>query len=361
MKAISEGRRWQIVFKAKELGSVKRAAEACKVNLKTAYKWVNRYRISDNGIIKALRKPGPHRIMSDKAARTAADEILSQQMYAETIAIKLFNEGIVSRIVHKSTLIRSARTKEDLVAVRGKPRRDLTKTNMQKRLDFAKRHSSRGWGNVLFTDRKRFDFKYPGVKVLRVTWCRKNEKPRAFSVNHPQSVNLYAGICKHGVTTCPIVSGTSKYKTPYKTKSGKAAKNIVTEEYAEVLKNTLLPEGNTLFDNNGQHTWILQQDGDPVHNQAKMVVKKFNEDSRAAVSVLYPWPGNSPDLNPIENLWSIVDAKVQARGCKSFEEFQQAVLAEMKAVTRSLCAKLCNSMSKRLTLTRKNKGGRIRY
>ena len=71
-------------------------------------------------------------------------------------------------------------------------------------------------------------------------------------------------------------------------------------QYLEVLDNYLLPSLEIL--KSGGYEWIYQQDNTPCH-KAKTVMKWFEETN---VDVLQ-WPARSPDLNPIENLWVVMD------------------------------------------------------
>ncbi len=69
------------------------------------------------------------------------------------------------------------------------------------------------------------------------------------------------------------------------------------------LEHFMLPSADKLY---GDADFIFQQDLAPAHT-AKGTKSWFNDHG---VTVL-DWPANSPDLNPIENLWGIVKRKMR--------------------------------------------------
>ena len=101
----------------------------------------------------------------------------------------------------------------------------------------------------------------------------------------------------------------------------------------------------------------FQQDKAPCH-ASKRTMAWFTDQS---VSVL-SWPGNSPDLNPIENLWRIVKKKINYDACKSLPTLRQEVTrAWCLEVTPEVCAKLVESMPSRIAQIIKNRGYPIKY
>ena len=71
-----------------------------------------------------------------------------------------------------------------------------------------------------------------------------------------------------------------------------------SDKYIEVVDKKVVRDLENAFpDGSG----ILQQDSAPCHKSKK--VTKFFESKKITVS---DWPGNSQDLNPFENLWSII-------------------------------------------------------
>jgi hypothetical protein len=288
---------------------------------------------------------------------------------AEQVSKRLCTDKITTHSVHKTTVIRAAkraaiRQDKKLWVRKGPPPKQLTLATKQKRLAFALANMDRDWGKVLFTDRKKFHFRYPGSKVQPCQWQRGPVSSSSGGVNqpnHPQCLNLYCGMSKHGVTAVHTVAGSSKHKSSHTNKQGKPAKNITAGEYKEVLKDTLLPCGKKVFSQQGISTWTLQQDNDPTHKCAAAVIEQYNQDNASSVQLLQPWPPNSPDLNPIENLWAWVQQQVDQMGCNSFEEFKAAVLDTIAAVPKQHLVNLCDSIKKRLQAVVATEGDLSKY
>jgi hypothetical protein len=74
------------------------------------------------------------------------------------------------------------------------------------------------------------------------------------------------------------------------------------------------------------------------------------------------WPSNSPDLNPIENLWSIIKGKLKKNHqLTSLPQLIQAIKQEWIALPRSLMLKLAHSMPNRIKLCMANSGQMTKY
>ncbi len=74
---------------------------------------------------------------------------------------------------------------------------------MDKRLKFAEKNRRRDWTHVMFSDRKRFHFRYPGQSVSAARWEMEGAEQgggEVWSPNNPNSFNVYGGITVHGVT-----------------------------------------------------------------------------------------------------------------------------------------------------------------
>ena len=74
-----------------------------------------------------------------------------------------------------------------------------------------------------------------------------------------------------------------------------------------------------------------------------------------------PWPANSSDLNPIENIWSVLKQNVEKRAAKTKDELVRVVLEEWDRIDMGIIAKTIETMKKRIGQVIERDGGKCDY
>lgn len=358
--------RIRVLTLLREGHSTREVAEEHKLQRCVVQRWWRAYKKEGReGPKKRIgKKPTVTRKASRAAVRLLAGPIPHTTKQA---ARTLHDKKLTPKLLHRTTVAKHAkrearRLKTPIVLKRGLPGKALSVENKQERLLFCQEHSRTCFKRVLFTDRKRFLWRFPGTGVHKTRWVYKGQEYVAFRPNKPYSYNVYGGMCNFGVTKLHPVSGTTGMPITYKNKQGQDAKNITIPEYKDVVRLTLLPEGQRLFTSQGYSTWKLQQDNDPTHKAgSQQGLEAWRQKNGGTVSVLSNWPPNSPDLSPIENLWGIVQQRVDAIPCKTFAEFKTTVNKVWREVGKRELQRLVGSMSMRKQECVNAKGGRTRY
>ena len=145
----------------------------------------------------------------------------------------------------------------------------------------------------------------------------------------------------HAARPKPLISPENKVK-----------RLAFVEEYkyctVEAWKKVLWSKKNSVF----------QEDNAPVHT-AK-VARDFLHSKKVE---LLPWPLQSPDLNPIEELWSIVESGLRKResGPCNIRELEKMVIEEWESIPKDLYRKLISSMPSRIQVVISAKGGHTKY
>jgi transposase len=120
------------------------------------------------------------------------------------------------------------------------------------------------------------------------------------------------------------------------------------EIYAHILDNNLLQ----IYTNNN----LFQDDNDPKHRSKFVTNWKYKNN----ISCL-EWPSNSPDLNPIENIWFIVKNNVSRKRTNTSEEFELSIRHELDNIDINIIKNVIKSMPKRIEEVIKNNGDHINY
>ncbi len=156
------------------------------------------------------------------------------------------------------------------------------------------------------------------------------------SVKFRQSVMIWAAMSSAGVGPLCFLKST-----------------VNAAIYQEILEHFMHPSADKLY---GDADFIFQQDLAPAHT-AKGTKSWFNDHG---VTVL-GWPANSPDLNPIENLWGIVKRKMRDTRPNNADDLKAAIKETWASIPPQQCHKLIPSMPRRIEAVIKAKRAPTKY
>ncbi len=155
-------------------------------------------------------------------------------------------------------------------------------------------------------------------------------------VKFPQSVMIWAAMSSAGVGSLCFLKST-----------------VNAAIHQDILEHFMLPSADKLY---RDADFIFQQDLAPART-AKGTKSWFNDHG---VTVL-DWPANSPDLNPIENLWGIVKRKMRDTRPNNADDLKAAIRATWASIIPEHCHRLIASMTCRINAVMHVKGGPTKY
>ena len=152
----------------------------------------------------------------------------------------------------------------------------IRNANKGKRLDFARIYLHDNFDDVIWSDETTVQLETHKRMCYRKNGEKPRPKPRA---KHPIKVHVWGGISRKGATAVCIFEG------------------IMTAPlYCDILQQTLVPFIAGNFPSPNTHRFM--QDNDPKHTSR--VAKDFFIQNNIN---WWRTPPESPDMNPIENLW----------------------------------------------------------
>lgn len=128
---------------------------------------------------------------------------------------------------------------------------------------------------------------------------------------------------------------------------------MTADSYIAILKRNLKESARKV---GLEKKFIFQQDNDPKHTAHKTTAY-----FRASRTKLLEWPPQSPDLNPIENLWSILDQNVDKGDVTNRDKLFEALEKAWMNINPQHIRNLVESMPRRLQSVIEAKGGHTKY
>lgn len=218
----------------------------------------------------------------------------------------------------------------------------LSKKNRKARMEFARAHiswSKEKWNTVLWSDESKFKlFGSDGRQyVRRPVGARFKAKYQIPTVKHGGG-NVMVWGCFSRSGTGPIIQVQGK---------------MDRFQYKEILENTMLP----FAEDEMPLRWIFQQDNDPKHS-SKLVKEWFGSKN---INVL-EWPSQSPDLNPIEHLWEVLDRRIRMHSdIKNQQQLFGIIESEWSRIPAETLQKLVDSMPRRCQAVLDSRGYSTKY
>ncbi len=133
--------------------------------------------------------------------------------------------------------------------------------------------------------------------------------------------------------------------------------NMNSKRYHWVLQHHFIPFYNRMREKYGDEV-CMQQDNASWHT-AKLITRYLESKGITMMS----HPPQSPDLNPIENVWKRLKDRLGKRKhrLRNRPDFTEALLEEWEEMDKNFLLKLCDSMPRRYKACLKNKGGATKY
>ena len=337
IKEVPKHLKEQIISMHKQSKGYKKISKALKVSRNTVGSIIRKFKAK--GTIETLPGRGRKSKLSsvstrrmirivNKNPRVTTKELQNDLKSAgvsvsvTTIRRKLHTEGFHARTPRRTPL---------LTVKHKKPRLQYANNYIEKPKKF--------WDSVLWTDETKLELF--GHMDQRYIWRKKNEayaeKNTIPTVKHGGGSLMFWG--------CFSSSGTGQLC--------KVDGIMNSLKYQDILQRTVMPSVKKL---KLGRQWTFQQDNDPKHTS-----KSTKEWLQKKSWRVLDWPSQSPDLNPIENLWWDLKKAVAARRPKNLGDLETIAHEEWAKIPTHRCQSLVSSYASRLKQVIKSKGCCTKY
>ena len=314
------------------LASGKSTLEVSK-ELKRDHRTIKAYAI-DGKVIRKTPDRASTRKLTARDMRHLKVSMARKQLSTSKLIFEDAGAPILSRKTRCKVLQKLGKVKKAI------KRPLLTKSHKENRVKWAEENMKTDFSNVIFTDECRATL--DGPDGWASGWVL-HDRPQQTRIKRQQGgggVMFWAGIV--GDTLIG----------PFEVADGV---KLNAERYCQLLDANLIPwlHEQTI---ERRLKLIFQHDNAPSH-RARYTANWLADRGFKSKRIM-TWPANSPDLNPIENLWSLIKRKVYEGGRQFTSKIclWNAVKAAADSILSSEISNLTNSVDNRLIKIMKNGG-----
>lgn len=215
-------------------------------------------------------------------------------------------------------------------SVKGVGRPVLSAKNKKARLNWCRKHLHDNFDDVIFTDEKSFMLYHN----RRLAWIKPGgELPFHCQPAHVPRVQVLGGIARQGRSSLVVFNGWLN--------AGLHQKNL----------DSLLPSVNGLYPNGFRYL----QDNDPSHS-----ARAASRHLKNMVPSVLHLPAQSPDLNPVEHVWSAMDARVAGHHATTKADLERAVRHEWRSLAIVECNRYIDGLRATMEAIIAAKGDHVR-
>lgn len=291
--------------------------------------WCKQWRLEKN--VNDAPNVRPHTATTDREDRRIV------QMFEQNpgLSLRAGTERLHRVNVGASTSTIRRRLIEHKLRYRATIRKPLlTDDHIEKRMRWAIENSQTDWSKVIYTDESSFWLSNP----LTHTWCTAENRLIARTVKHPQKLHLYGAFCERGFGTLVIFT-----------------RILTAERMCDLYQKALLTTANKYY-GTGNRDWLLLEDNDPKHKSRLCTQWKERHD----VHEMF-WPPQSPDCNPIENVWALLKARLKGKTFRSLTHLGNFLKRQWKSFPTEYAKNLSQSMPSRCARVIEKQGEWIKY
>ena len=336
-KILSVEQRGEIIGRRKAGATYATLAREFGVSLSTVRGITKRY--EERGTVKRKEGSGAKPLLTDRDVRSlvrnaraapwssltthaqALASVTGVAVSRKTVARRLKDRGLQSRVAAKTPF--------------------LNRVNEGRRLLWAQDHDwpAEEWGKVVYSDESRFSqFSDGHMRVIRPEGTRFDPEYTIPTANQCTSVMVWGCFWRGGVGPLVVLD-----------------KTMDQDVYIDTLSTHFIDWKKDIQDIHETDLLLLEDNARPHKGERAAEWKRLHGIKTVDL------PAQSPDLNPIENIWGIIKKRLQQRRVvfSNMRELVEALREEWHGICPSMCQRLSDSMLERAKKVLDTKGHSI--